>query len=337
MEKQIHTSRVGEEFAQEMKKQSQRERFTSLAPVGILAVLVVVFSITAQGFFSLDNLHNILNQAAMPLVMSLGLTFIILMGSTDLSAEGLAGFAGSVVALMVINSKNDMNLGVGAIVIVVAFSVCISMLSGLLHIKGKLPSFMVSYGVSSIMSGFAVLSYRGVPARISDPMFTEMARGSFLGIPYLTWVAGIMFAIAYFLQKRTRFGSYVMAIGDNEAVAKNIGINIDVTKLKVFIWLGVCIGVVGVMGAVRVGQGELGIGSNLVFPAITSVVVGGTSLSGGKGGVVNTLIGAFIVTVINNALVLLGVSSYIQSAVQGLIILVAVTLSVPHGKNLIVK
>lgn len=337
MDKQVHTSRVGEEFAQEMKKQSQRERFMSLAPLLILLVLIIIFSVTAQGFFSINNFYNLLNQAAIPLVMSLGLTFVILMGSTDLSAEGLGGFIGSVVALMVLNSKNDMNLGALAIPLVVLISIGVSMLSGLLHIRGKLPSFMVSYGVSSIMSGFAVLSYRGVPARIRDPFFTAMAQGNFLGIPYLTWIAIVMFAIAYFLQNRTRFGSYVMAIGDNEAIAKNIGINIGWTKFKVFIWLGLCIGIVGVMGAVRVGQGDVGIGSELVFPAITSVVVGGTSLSGGKGGVINTLIGAFIVTVINNALVLLGVSPYIQQAVQGLIILGAVALSVPHGKNLIVK
>ncbi len=337
MDKQVHTSRVGEEFAQEMKKQSQKERFMSLAPLIILLVLIVIFSVTAQGFFSINNFYNLLNQAAIPLVMSLGLTFVILMGSTDLSAEGLGGFIGSVVALMVLNSKNDMNLGAFAIPLVVLISIGVSMLSGLLHIKGKLPSFMVSYGVSSIMSGFAVLSYRGVPARIRDPLFTVMAQGNFLGIPYLTWIAIVTFVIAYILQNRTRFGSYVMAIGDNEAIAKNIGINIEWTKFKVFVWLGLCIGIVGVMGAVRVGQGDVGIGSDLVFPAITSVVVGGTSLSGGKGGVVHTLIGAFIVTVINNALVLLGVSPYIQQAVQGLIILGAVALSVPHGKNLIVK
>ena len=337
MEKQSHVSRVGEEFAEKMKKQSQTERFISLAPLAILIILVIIFSITAQGFFSVDNLHNLLNQAAMPLVMSLGLTFVILMGSTDLSAEGLGGFAGSVVALLVLNSKNDLNLGIWSFLIVILASVFVSVLSVVLHIKGKLPSFMVSYGVSNIMAGFAVLSYKGVPARIRDPLFIEMAQGNFLGIPYLTWVAFIMFCIALFLQKKTKFGSYVMAIGDNEAIAKNIGINIDLTKFKVFIWLGICIGVVGVMGAIRVGQGELGIGNNLVFPGITSVVVGGTSLSGGKGGVLNTLVGAFIVTVINNALVLLGVSSYIQSAVQGLIILAAVAVSVPHGKNLIVK
>ncbi len=128
-----------------------------------------------------------------------------------------------------------------------------------------------------------------------------------------------------------------MAIGDNESAAANIGIDVDKTKFKVFLWLGCCIGIVGFMGAVRLGRGEIGIGSNLVFPSITAVAVGGTSLSGGKGGVINTLVGALIVTVINNALVLLGVSPYIQQAVQGIIIIASVAASIQHGKNLIVK
>jgi len=262
---------------------------------------------------------------------------VILMGSTDLSAQGLAGFVGAILALMVVNSKNANNLGFLGILIAVASAVLVTALSGLIHIKGKLPTFMVSYAVSSIMQGFAVLSYKGEPALIRDEFFTTMSQGSFLGIPYLTYIAIVMFVIAYILRFKTRFGAYDMAIGDNEGIAKNIGVNIDLTKFKVFLWLGVCIGLVGFMGAVRLGRGEVGIGSNLVFPAITSVVVGGTSLSGGKGGVVNTLVGAMIVTVINNALVLLGVSPYVQQAVQGMIIIAAVAISIPHGKNLIVK
>lgn len=337
MDKQVQVSRIGLEFAEEMKRQSQRERIVSLAPFGILFLLIVIFSIIAQGFFSLANLRNLLNQVAIPLVMSEGLTFIFLMGSTDLSATGLGGFVGSVVSLMVLNSKNTLDMGFVAVLIAFLSAVVVSLISGLIHIKGKLPSFMVSYGVSSIMSGFAVLSYKGEPAMIRDPFFTKMYTGAFLGIPYLTWVAIAVFAAAYLIQFKTRFGSYVMAIGDNEAIAANIGIDVDKTKFKVFLWLGVCIGIVGIMGAIRLGRGEVGIGSELVFPSITAVAVGGTSLSGGKGGVVNTLVGALIVTVISNALVLLGVSPYIQDAVQGIIIIAAVAASIRHGRNLIVK
>ena len=110
MEKQTSVSRIGLEFADEMKKQSQRERFISLAPFGILFLLIVVFSIIAQGFFTLTNLRNLLNQVAIPLVMAEGLTFIFLMGSTDLSAEGLGGFVGSILSLMVLNSKTSLDM-----------------------------------------------------------------------------------------------------------------------------------------------------------------------------------------------------------------------------------
>lgn len=337
MEVNSRTRNIGLEFSQEMKRLAQRERLIFWAPVVILVSLILLFSFTARGFFSFKNLSTILSQVSIPLVMSMGLTFMILIGSTDLSAEGLAGFVGATVALMVANSKNDVNIGGFALVIVMVASIAVTLLSGLIHIKAKLPSFMVSYSISSVMAGLAVLAYRGQPALIRAPFFTTLAQGSFLGIPYLTYIALFVFALSYIFQARTKFGNYVMAIGDNEAAAKNIGINIDRTKFKVFLWLGFCIGLVGLMGAVRIGRGEVGIGKDIVFPAITAVVVGGTSLRGGRGGVINSLIGAFIVTIINNGLILLGVNPYVQSAVQGIIIIVAVALSIKHGRNTIVK
>lgn len=261
----------------------------------------------------------------------------ILIGGTDLSGEGLGGFVGAIVSLMVLNTKTSLDLGVLAILIAVAAGVAVGIISGLIHVKGMLPSFMVTYAISSVMAGFAVLSYKGTPAMIQDEFFTALSQGSLLGIPYLTLIALVIFLISYFLLEHTRFGSYVYAIGDNEGVARNTGINIEKVKIKIFAWSGFCIGVAGVMGAIRVGRGDVSIGTGTVFPAITAVVVGGTSLSGGKGGVLNSLVGAFIVTVVNNGLILLGVSTYVQSAVQGLIIIAAVALSVSKGNKEIVK
>jgi ribose transport system permease protein len=334
---QQYTSQIGEEFAQEMKLQSQRERMIRLAPIGILIFFVFILSIVAEGFFSLKNLQAILSQLSIPLVMSMGLTFVIILGSIDLSGEGLGGFVGAIVSLMVLNSKNAMDMGVLGMIIAVVSGLAVGSLSGVIHVKGKMPSFMVTYAVSSVMAGFAVLSYKGQPAMIQYEFFSKIARGTFFGIPYLTIMALLIFVIAFILQEYTRFGSYVMAIGDNESVARNTGININKTKIKVFAWMGFCIGVAGLLGAIRIGRGEVAIGKGTVFPAITAVVVGGTSLSGGKGGVVNSLVGTLIVTVINNGLILLGVNTYIQSAVQGIIIIAAVALSVARGKKVIVK
>ena len=330
MESTKCASRVGKEFAQEMKRQSQKERIVALAPAGILILFVAVLSVIAEGFFSLKNLQSILSQMAIPLVMSMGLTFVILLGSTDLSGEGLGGFVGAAVSLMVLNTRNTADMGVIGMAIAVTSGLILGIASGIIHVKGKMPSFMVTYAVSSIMAGFAVLSYKGQPAMIKYELFTTLATGSVLGIPYLTLISLAVFAAAFILQEYTRFGSYVMAIGDNEGVVRNTGINIDKTKIKVFAWMGLCIGIAGLLGAVGIGKGT-------VFPAITAVVVGGTSLSGGKGGVVHSLIGTLIVTVINNGLILLGVNTYIQSAMQGIIIIAAVALSVARGKEIIVK
>ena len=337
MEQIENTSQIAKEFAEEMKKMNKKEKISTWMPVGILIFLIIVFSVIANGFLTLYNFKSILSQLSILLVMAMGLTFVIMIGGTDLSGEGLAGFVGAIVSLMVLNTKTTLNLGVFAVLIAVLSGVVIGFVSGVIHVKGKLPSFMVTYAISNVMAGFAVLSYKGTPALIQYDVFTTISQGSFLGIPYLTIVAIIIFLISYFLLGKTRFGSYVYAIGDNESVVRNTGINIDSVKVKIFAWSGFCIGVAGVMGAIRIGRGDVSIGTGTVFPAITAVVVGGTALTGGKGGVINSLIGVLIVTVINNGLILLGVSSYIQSAVQGIIIIIAVALSAAKNSKEIVK
>lgn len=337
MDNTVAVSPIAAEFAQEMQRRRRHEQIMTTAPIAILIFLFIALSVFAQGFFSLSNMQSILSQLSIPLVMSMGITFVIILGGTDLSGEGLGGFVGSVVTLMVLNTKTELDLGVIGMFIAVSSGLWIGIVSGFIHVKGKMPSFMVTYAVSSIMAGFAVLSYKGQPAMAKYELFTTLSRGTFLGIPYLTVIALMVFALAYFLQEYTKFGSYVFAIGDNEAVVKNTGINIDKLKIMVFAWCGFCIGVAGLLGAIRIGRGEVLIGKDTVFPAITAVVVGGTPLSGGKGGVVNSLIGALIVSIINNGLILLGVSTYIQSAIQGIIIICAVSLSVSRGKKVIVK
>lgn len=337
MDKDSYSSPIAAEFAQEMNRRNQRERLISLAPVGILLILVVVLSIVAQGFFTLGNMQSVMSQLSIPLVMSMGLTFVILMGGTDLSGEGLGGFVGSIAILMVLNTRTSLDLGALGMFIAVASGLVIGIVSGFIHVKGKMPSFIVTYAVSSIMAGFAVLSYKGQPAMSKYELFATLARERFCGIPYLTWIALAVFVVSYVIQERTSFGAYVFAIGDNERVAKNTGIDINRIKILVFAWSGFCIGVAGLLGAIRIGRGEVVIGKDTVFPAITAVVVGGTPLTGGKGGVLHSLIGAIIVTVINNGLILLGVSTYYQSAVQGIIIITAVSLSVARGKTIITK
>jgi len=337
MEKSQYKSQIAEEFADEMRRQIRRTKITNFAPVTILIFIILLLSIVAPGFLSSYNFKIILNQLSVPLLMTMGLTFVIMLGSIDISGEGLCGFCGCIVTLLVINTKNANDFGVYAFLTATACGLIVGIVSGVIHVKGKIPSFIVTYAMSSIMTGFAIMSYRGQPAMARDPMLAKITTGTVLGIPLLTLSALIIFFIALFLQHYTRFGTYVTAIGDNEAVARNTGVNVDLVKIKVFMWAGLCIGIAGVVSAIRVARGDVGLGRDTVFPAITAVVVGGTALSGGRGGVINSLVGALIVTVINNGLILLGANLYIRSALQGVIIIIAVALSVPRGKKVIVK
>ncbi|MDD3142327.1 MAG: ABC transporter permease, partial [Lachnospiraceae bacterium] len=177
----------------------------------------------------------------------------------------------------------------------------------------------------------------GRPAMVEDPAFIQVAQGSFMGIPYLTWFAITIFLIAFVIQKYTAFGRHMFAIGENEMVLRSIGVNVDRKKIMVFTWSALCSSIAGIFGALRLNRGEVVIGSGYLFYTITAVVVGGTALWGGRGGVVQSLVGVFIVTIIQNSMILLGINPYIQSAVQGVLIILAVTLTVIRGKKIIIK
>ena len=328
---------IAEEFQMRIKNENSRNKLIQFAPAIILATLILIFSIFSSNFLSFTNFRTILNQLGTPLILALGVTFVIVMGSIDLSVEGIMGLTGSVVSMLVLNNKTLLNLGFAGILLALAIGTFAGFITGLIHVKAKIPSFMVSFGMSSIAAGFALLSYGAVPATIADPIFKSIAGDSFIGIPIITWISMVIFTIAYILQEYTAFGRYVFAIGENEGILKSCGINIGKIKMLVFAWSGFCIGLAGIIGAARLMRGDVSIGLGYQFPAITAVVVGGTSLSGGKGGVLNTFVGALIVTVLQNGLILLGVNPYIQQAIQGIIIVAAVALSIARGSKVIAK
>lgn len=330
---------ITEEFAEKVRRDNLKERIMQIAPVMVLLLLIVVFSIACgRNFASKDNLVAILNQLAIPLVIAFGLTFVIMIGSIDLSIDGTVGMAGSLMAVFVLNSQfPGMNMGVGGALLAVLTSVVIGFIVGLVHVKLRIPSFMVTFAFMYICRGIGMLSYQGHPPTINDPLFVALAKASFLGIPFITWVALLMMALCYFIQEYTAFGRYIYAVGTNESIPRAVGISVDKVKIQVFTLAGFLFGVAGVIGAIRLGQGQVGIGEGLMFPAQAAVVVGGTSLAGGKGGVVNTIVGVMIMTVLTNGLVLLSVNPYVRTGIQGLIILVAVILTIPRGGQVISK
>jgi ribose transport system permease protein len=328
---------VAEEFTERIAAERIRNKIIEFGPFLMMIALLILMSLFVKGFFTWNNYLGVLDQISSPLVLAVGLTFVLLLGSIDLSVEGVMGFTGAVVTLLVLNTKNTLNLGVYGILIAIAGGTLFGLVSGLLHVRLKLPSFMVTFGMASIIIGFGVLSYKGRPATVNDPMFASLAQGTLLGMPLLTWFALAIFVLAYVIQQYTAFGRHLYAIGENEVTARATGINVDRIKILVFVWSAFCASVAGIFGAIKLNVGQVIIGNGYLFFTITAVVVGGTSLVGGRGGVLQSLVGVVIVTLIQDCMILLGVNAYIQPAIQGLIIIVAVSLTVARGNKLIIK
>ena len=330
---------ITDEFAEKIRNDNKNEKIMRYAPIMVLVLLVIVFSFACgTSFIGPGNLLNILNQMALPLVVALGLTFVIMIGSIDLSIDGLVGMSGSLFACLVLNSEfAGRDMGFFGAVIAVALGAVVGLLIGLCHVYLKIPSFMASFAFQYICKGIGMLSYQGHPPTILDATIKALPTTYFLKIPFITWVAIILFLVCFFIQEYTAFGRHIYAVGTNESIPRAVGVSVEKVTIGVVALAGTLSAGAGVIGAIRLGQGQISIGNGKMFPAQAAVVIGGTSLAGGKGGVTNTIVGVLIMTVLENGLIQLGANPNLRSAIQGIIILVAVALTVPHGPKVISK
>jgi ribose transport system permease protein len=308
-----------------------------IGPLLVLVLLVVGLAIINPRFISSANLSNLARQGAIALIIALGMLFIILMGSIDLSAEGNMAVSSVVVGLLAANYFNDNNLGLWAVFLAILAGTAMGFINGLLHTKLRIPAFMSSLGMMYVGLGIATWLSNGMNLPLRDEMILSWARGNTFSIPNLTFFGIAIFIIALFIEKYTRFGRYILAIGGAEDRAKLVGIPTEKFRILAFTLAGFFFAVAGVLNSARIGAGTSTAGLNQNFAAITAVVIGGTALTGGTGGVMQTLVGALIVTVIGNGMVLAGVHSFAQLAVQGAIITVAVILTLDRSKLPFVK
>ena len=308
------------------------------APIIVLVAMVLVFSVTCgRNFASLNNVIAILNQLAIPMLVALGLTFVIMIGGIDLSINGTVGMAASIVGVLVLNNRYPFDWGVGGVLAAVGASALVGFTIGVVHVYLRIPSFMVSFAFMHICRGVGLIVYDGRPTTIADPLFVSLPKLTFLGVPFITWMAAAMLLVCIFIQEFTAFGRHIYAVGTDESILRSVGVSVNKVKIKVFTLAGICFGAAGVLGAIRLGQGVVQVGDGLMFPAQAAVVVGGTALSGGKGGVINTIVGVLIMTVLANGLLILGVNPYVRTGIEGIIILVAVALTVSRGPKVISK
>lgn len=316
--------RSGAPAARAAARRQLVRRAVNAGPVLALILLCVLFTALNSRFLTVGNLRSIGDASAILLVLAVGATFVILLGGIDLSVEGVMATSSLVTVLLAANDRNGNDLGYLAVLGGVATGALFGLLNGLLHVRLRIPSFMVTLGTGAVGIGIATVLFGGQPPRLLDEGLRGWGIGRWGGIPRVVFVAVVVLAIGYFLQRYTKVGRYAYVIGGDEQIARLSGIPIPRFKVAAFVVSGTAAGLAGVMAAGRLGVGDVQIGSGQVFATITAVVVGGTLLSGGRGGVLQTLVGALLISVLANGLILSGVSPYVQKAVQGVVIVVAV-------------
>jgi ribose transport system permease protein len=305
-------------------------RFQSLLA---LLAMIVLLSVLTDTFLTAANGVNILRQISVNLCLSVGLTMIILAGGIDLSVGAVLALAGAVAAGLLKNGLGLPALGVhldftvaGAIVAGIGVGAALGAANGLAITKLLLPPFVATLAMLSIARGLTLLWTGGFPITGLTPAFGFIGTGIWLGIPMPVWLAIIVVLAAIVLCHRAPFGRYLYAIGGSERAARLTGLPVDRIKLAVYTLGGALSGLAGLIVTARLDSAQPNAGMSYELDAIAAVVIGGTSLSGGRGSVAGTVLGCLIIGVLNNGLFLLNVSPFWQQVVKGVVILLAVAL-----------
>jgi len=303
----------------------------------VLVLLCMLVATINRNFLSPGNFVRMSQDAAIPLVLGLGETFIILVGSIDLSVEGVLTLGAVVISMTVLNGMNDNDYGILAAILVLIIGALVGFANGLIHVRLKVPSFMATLGSWFIGVGVANALLGGMTTRINDPWIRGLAIQRAFGLPRGVWLALACLGVALVIQNYTRLGRHIYALGGGEELAALSGISVARVRIATFTLAGVFYAVGGILAAAQLGLGNAQIGNGRLFTTVTAVVVGGTSLSGGQGGVLQTFVGVLIVSVLSNGMVLMGVPPSMQIGFQGLMIIVAVALSIDRKLMRIVK
>ena len=303
-----------------------------------LAIVVVIFAAgTAGASASLKNILTILSLAGIPMIICLAIHQVVVVGGMDLSTEGVISLCAVISGFLIRNPFTKFDLGFWVIPIALAIGGLAGLISGILNTKVRMPSFIATLGVWWAAQGLSVIIGRGNAVKMLDQRFQNVTNGDILGVPNTIIMAGAVFALLWIVQRMTKLGKYMYAIGGDEALARQAGIKVDRIKIIVFVITGCLYGLAALMLLSRLASSNPRTGNGLMFPAMTAVAVGGVSLSGGIGGALNAVFGTLIVTALNNGMVLMKISPYIQSAVNGIVLIGAVALTIDRKKIGIIK
>ncbi len=288
----------------------------------IFAILleIVVFAMLSPAFLSFDNAVNIALSIAVIGILAVGMTFVILTGGIDLSVGSVVALAG-VCAAIVTQKTEFVSLG---FVVALFIGIICGAFNGTVVAYFKVPPFVVTLAILTITRGLAFIIAEGRSIGDLPENFSRFGKSSVFGIPFSVILMLLTFLIGWFVLANTRFGRYVYAVGGNAEATFLAGVNVKNITLRVYIFNGFLVGIAAIVLASRLGAGVPNSGSQYELDVIAAVVVGGTSLSGGRGSVVATLFGAVFIAILNNGLNLAGIDPYLQKIALGVVILFAV-------------
>lgn len=307
----------------ELQKLAQRKSQVIFI-YGFLAILMVVAGNLDTSFFTVENFQNLLTTAFPYLLVSFAQTFVILTGGIDLSGGAMVSLSSVVCATLFADRPELFAATLAAALI---SGLLLGVLNGVLVTKGNVQPIIVTLSTQVIVQGIAlmVLDSPGGSVNADFSAAVNGSLGDVLPVPLLLAIAATV--IIWFVLNRSRFGHSVFAIGGNENAAYSTGIPVSRIKIYVYAIAGILSAAAGVMLAARMYSGDPTVGINMTNNSITTAVVGGTSLAGGKGGIIGNIAGVFILIIINNILNLVGVSSFYQYVVQGGILILALAVS----------
>lgn len=310
-----------------------RNQLRNIAPFLTLLFLVAFFSFSSPSFATVGNFWNILQQISVTAIIAVGLTFVILTAEIDLSVASVANATGIVVAFFTLQdaSVTIANLPLpGFVAVFLALAACfaLGMITAVGVTKIGIPSFIMTLAMMQIGAGICALLVRGQIAYSVPDVVQTLGSRSIGGVPWIVIVAATTLLVAHIVLSYTRFGRYVYMVGGNREAAEYSGVNVALIVGAVMVISAMCSGMAGMLGVAYFGSAQQNEFDSYLLDAIAAVVVGGTSLFGGRGGIGNTIVGLFVLGVLNNGLDHINIDSFLKILIRGLILLAALVINV---------
>ncbi|MBZ9686034.1 ABC transporter permease [Clostridium estertheticum] len=302
-----------------------------LLAFGSLIAIFIAFSVVSPNFAKFDNIVGILLATAVTGILAVGITFVVITSGIDLSIGTVMAFSAVCAGLFITNMK--LPIFVGVLGGIAAGGLC-GFLNGTAIAKAKIPPFIATLGMMMITKGLSLVLSNARPIYFNDtPAFTKISTGTVFGIPNAVLIFFVVAIIASLILSKTVLGRYTVAIGSNEDAARLSGINVDKWKIIIYTLCGIFAGIAGIIMAARLNSAQPALGAGYEMDAIAAAVIGGTSLSGGEGTILGTVIGAFIISVLTNGLRIMSVPQEWQTVITGCIVILAVYMDIKRRRK----